>query len=333
MKRRILLPVLLSLTMCEAFSFAADPAPVPDNKPVTPVDVINTMEAGGSHAGFRRNHAKGLCFEGTFKPSQNASSLSSSNIFEGATSKVIGRFSNPGPNPASPDNMPMPHGMALQFHPDKGDTSNMSMLNVPAFAASTPEIFNELLKVKTPEQIAAFKKKYPRSETFFNFVGTHGVPESFATEDYHSLHAFKFTNKKGKTQYVRWNFVSVQGNHFLTADQAKGKTANFLSEALVSELKKGSVSWTMEAVLAKDGDSLSDPSMEWKGDHKKIEMGTLTITKTTGSGEGPCDMINFDPNNLAAGIEPSEDPILKFRSPAYGLSFGKRATEKAQGAH
>lgn len=330
MKNSVLtLALLLFQTTLGVLSFAAGPAPGA-SATVTPVDVINTMESGGIHAGFRRNHAKGLCFEGTFKPTKDASNLSSSNLFEGPTSTVMGRFSNPGPNPASADNAPMPRGMALQFHPEKGDTSNMSMLNVPAFAVSTPEAFNELLKVKTPEQIAVFKKKYPRSEVFFKFVETHGVPQSFTTVDFHSLHAFKFTNKKGQSQYARWNFISQQGNLFLTADQAKSKSANFLSEGLVSELKKGPVSWDMEAILAKERDSLTDPSAEWKGDHKKIKLGTLKITKTTGNGEGPCDMINFDPNNLAAGIESSDDPILKFRSPAYGLSFGKRATEKAK---
>lgn len=298
---------------------------------VSPLEVISTMESGGVHPGFRRNHAKGLCFEGSFKGTKEAAELSSSNLFSGPAVPFIGRFSNPGPNPEVADNAPMPRGMALQFRPRKGDVSNMSMLDVPVFSSSTPESFNELLKAKTPEQIAAFKKKNPSSAGFFAFLADHGVPQSYSTADYHSLHAFKLSNKKNQSQFVRWNFISQQGNHFLTAAEAKMKSPKYLSETLVEELKKGPLQWKMMAVLAKDGDSLTDPTKQWTGEHKAVELGTLTVTKTSGNGMAACDLINYDPNNLAAGIAPSDDPVLKFRSPAYALSFGKRSGEKAQG--
>jgi catalase len=34
----------------------------------------------------------------------------------------------------------------------------------------------------------------------------------------------------------------------------------------------------------------------------------------------------FDPNRVADGIEVSEDPILKFRSPAYSVSVARRTS-------
>jgi len=37
-----------------------------------------------------------------------------------------------------------------------------------------------------------------------------------------------------------------------------------------------------------------------------------------------CEPINFDPLVMADGIAPTNDPVLLFRSPAYGVSFGKR---------
>ncbi|MBS0554534.1 MAG: catalase, partial [Proteobacteria bacterium] len=37
-----------------------------------------------------------------------------------------------------------------------------------------------------------------------------------------------------------------------------------------------------------------------------------------------CEPINFDPMVMAEGIEASDDPVLRFRSPAYAVSFGKR---------
>ncbi|HEY5809176.1 MAG TPA: hypothetical protein VIT67_14480 [Povalibacter sp.] len=37
-----------------------------------------------------------------------------------------------------------------------------------------------------------------------------------------------------------------------------------------------------------------------------------------------CEKINFDPLVMADGIQPTNDPVLLFRSPAYAISFGKR---------
>lgn len=37
-----------------------------------------------------------------------------------------------------------------------------------------------------------------------------------------------------------------------------------------------------------------------------------------------CEAVNFDPLVMADGIAPTDDPVLRFRSPAYAVSFGKR---------
>jgi catalase len=37
--------------------------------------------------------------------------------------------------------------------------------------------------------------------------------------------------------------------------------------------------------------------------------------------------INFDPMLMADGIEPTNDPILRFRSSSYAVSHSRRLTE------
>jgi catalase len=34
--------------------------------------------------------------------------------------------------------------------------------------------------------------------------------------------------------------------------------------------------------------------------------------------------VNFDPLVMSDGVQPTNDPVLLFRSPAYAISFGKR---------
>ena len=59
--------------------------------------------------------------------------------------------------------------------------------------------------------------------------------------------------------------------------------------------------------------------------YKHFTAGTLTITQATPQQKGvACEPINFDPLVMADGIAPTNDPVLLFRTPAYGVSFGKR---------
>ena len=52
----------------------------------------------------------------------------------------------------------------------------------------------------------------------------------------------------------------------------------------------------------------------------------LAIDRMVARGaEGDCTDFIFDPNRLPTGIAPTDDPILAIRSPAYGLSFGRRS--------
>jgi len=68
----------------------------------------------------------------------------------------------------------------------------------------------------------------------------------------------------------------------------------------------------------------------WPSDRKEIKVGTLTIASATVRQGATCEKINFDPLVMADGIQPTNDPVLLFRSAAYAVSFGKRLSEQKQ---
>ncbi|WP_276967408.1 catalase [Metallibacterium scheffleri] len=70
--------------------------------------------------------------------------------------------------------------------------------------------------------------------------------------------------------------------------------------------------------------------MLWPSDRKEIKVGTLTIASATVRQGATCEKINFDPLVMADGIQPTNDPVLLFRSAAYAVSFGKRLSEQKQ---
>ena len=83
--------------------------------------------------------------------------------------------------------------------------------------------------------------------------------------------------------------------------------------------------WDMIVYVGEPGDPQDNPTLAWPETRKHFVAGTLSITQAAPQQKGvACEPINFDPLVMADGIAPTNDPILLFRSPAYGVSFGKR---------
>lgn len=53
-------------------------------------------------------------------------------------------------------------------------------------------------------------------------------------------------------------------------------------------------------------------------------MGVLTIFSALPQTGAECEKITYDPLVMSDGVEPTDDPVLLFRSPSYAFSFAKR---------
>ena len=70
---------------------------------------------GGPVAGHRRNHAKGICFTGTFEANGAGSTLSKARVFQNGSYPVIGRFNLGVPDPAAADGTARVRGIGVQI--------------------------------------------------------------------------------------------------------------------------------------------------------------------------------------------------------------------------
>ena len=76
---------------------------------LSPASMINTFEqVNGLHPGFRRNHAKGVCFSGYFESNGRGVALSKATVFRPGRVVVIERFALAGGQPYVAD-APNPH--------------------------------------------------------------------------------------------------------------------------------------------------------------------------------------------------------------------------------
>ena len=140
---------------------------------VTPARIVDRFEEiDGLHAGFRRNHAKGLGVSGSFESNGNGARLSRAAVFKPGRVPVIGRFSLDGGQPYQPDRPGTRRGLGLQFSLPDGEQWRTAMINFPLFPVRTPEIFYErLLAFKAdpatgkpdPARVKSFEERHPES--------------------------------------------------------------------------------------------------------------------------------------------------------------------------
>ena len=326
---------LTTLAVALAVTANAADAPPAAAKPVpqAAVEALNKL-SGGPHAGFRANHAKGVLVMGSFTAAKGAASLSKASHFAaGKTVPVVVRFSNGTGVPTLPDADPnaSPHGVAIRFQLAGGVNTDIVSISSNGFPVATPEEFVALLQAIGMSGPGAAKPT-----AVDQFMGSHPValkwattprpaPVSFGTLAFYGVNAFKFTNAKGQSHYVRYQIVPVGGEQVLSeADSAKA-APNYLMDELPVRVAKGPVKFRLLAQVAAEGDAVNDGSVVWPAERKLVELGTLSLTKAAADQMKEQKALLFNPLALTAGIEPSADPVLLIRPAAYGVSFAQRA--------
>jgi catalase len=297
---------------------------------VTPDQAIDAIRAtGGAQPGNRALHAKGKLYRGTFTATPDAATLSRAAHLSGGGVPALVRFSSGSGNPQQPDNVPGVRGMAVKFTLPDGSTTDVSTQTAKLFPASTPDGFVSLLKAMRPGPTAPLR--------LIGYIATHPgfvkalpvvkeankVPASYGTVAYHGLHAFRWIAADGSERFVRYHLQPGAGEEFLPADVAKAKGADFLAAELDERLASQPVRFDYQVQIAAQDDSTVDPSKPWHSE-QTVTVGTLEITGVETEREHGGDIVVFDPMRVTDGIEPSDDPVLRFRTVAYSASVKLR---------
>jgi catalase len=301
------------------------------------VAVNDALEgAYGRHEGKRRNHTKGLGATGYWVGTEEAARLSRSALFDGDKLEVVARFSTAGGDPSASDSERSPRGMGLEFRLKNGALHHMTMIHTPMFFARTPSTFLDKFlalakNVHTgkadPRKLAAFMKQHPDQAAQFHFLETNNPPASYANTAFYGIHTFRFVDHAGKTTNVKFRFVPEDGVKLLTDEQLAQKPREFLEAAFRDRVRQGPVRWEMMVTIGEPGDSEDDPTVLWPAGRREIKAGTLTLTSFASDEAAGAYKINFDPMQMADGIEPTDDPVLRFRSSSYAISHSRRQTE------
>jgi len=304
-------------------------------------DVTRALEenGGGPKPGYRRAHAKGLCFSGTFAANGAGSALSTANAFTSGDYPVIGRFSVAGGNPLASDGRNVFHSMALILKTPDGQEWRLAMDHTPIFPVADVASFIALQRATTPDPrtgkpdpavMKPFLAAHPEVKAFQDYMAKAILPSSFANATYYSINAFRFIDARGATRIVRWQFEPEAPLAGLDKKRLEQLPRDYLFREMIARTATGPSRWHLELVVANPGDVTDKATVAWTGPHRTIDAGTLTITAVQPEERGACRDLNFDPTILPRGIAVSDDPLLAARSKTYSSSFTRRALEGPQ---
>jgi len=294
------------------------------------VDGLNASY--GRHPGHRAAHAKGVLCAGTFVAAPAAARISKAPHLQGRSHQVHVRFSNGGGDPHAPDYGPEVRGMAVKFYLPDGGRTDISAQTVPRFPVRTPDAFVNLIRASAPGRgrlvrLPLFLATHPEVLPALRAnAPALKPPASYASARYYAIHAFKWAGADGSERYVRYRWVPEAGEASLSGEEARSRGADYLQNGLRERLAEEPIRFGLELQIAGPGDKVDDPTAVWPDERETVNAGTLELTGLETGRETGGDVLVFDPNRLADGIEASEDPILKFRSPAYSVSVERRSS-------
>lgn len=290
------------------------------------VQIVDSVNAAfGVHPGCRALHAKGVLCAATFTPTPAAAELCRAPHLAGPPVRAHVRFSNGSGDPDVADGAPGARGMAVKFYVG-GITTDVVGSMSPLFVARTPEDFLAFstARLQGPEAVGAYLADHPEAGPAVTAAMAPEVPASYATQSFHSLHAYGFDAADGTRRFGRYHLLPVAGDHHVDLDTAAGWPVDHLRDELVERLEAGPASFAVQVQVAADGDPTDDPTAPWAEGSAVVDLGRLDVTALAFDREGDGDVLVFDPTRVIDGIVLSDDPVLHARAAIYGESVRRR---------
>ncbi|ARP80554.1 catalase [Bordetella genomosp. 8] len=301
---------------------------------ITPEKVVDSLAPpGGAVKGYRRNHAKGICFTGSFEANGAGADVSRASVFKAGTYPVTGRFNLAGPIPTMADGAGRVRGLSLRIQTPDGQEWRTAMLDAPLFPVATPEDFYALQQASADKENPAAMKQFAATHPSLGAFGAwaHSAPftESYAEDRYNSLNSFVLTDANGENRAVRWSFVPAATVVPIPPEELAKRDPDFLSKEIGARVAAGAQKWALVLTIADKGDPTADPTQVWPDSRRRIDAGTLVVSRIEAEADGPCRDLNFDPTVLPAGMSTSDDPFPAARSAAYAVSYNRRTSESS----
>lgn len=283
----------------------------------------------GRREGQRPVHVRGVLLAGHFTAAPVAARLTRASHMQGQSVPVLARFSGGSGFAHWPDFLPDARGLAVSFEVPGEGRSDIVAATLPRFPVSTPSEFLALVRSLRPGpglawRLPWFLLRHPRVLRSLpaNAWKVARLPASYASVDYHAIHAFTWVTPYGSERHVRYHWVPEQ-RRWLSWPRAIWRGPGYLEQELRERLRRGAVRMHLQLQIARPGDTTTDPSVPWPANRDVVTVGTVELQSVVEDGRD----FAFNPMRLVDGILASEDPVLQFRRGVYELSAAARQGE------
>ncbi len=284
-------------------------------------------------------HARGAGAFGYFESTKDMSAFTKATLFTGNHKRtdLAVRFSTVIHGKGSPETARDPRGFAVKFYTDKGNYDIVGN-NLPIFfirdAVKFPDMVHSLkpspvTNKQDPNRFFDFFANVPEATHMITRLYTDlGIPKGYQYMNGSSVHGFKWFNQKGEVVYVKYSWVSKQGEKNLDLEQAAKQQSMDWQHATVSLRNaintKKYPQWDLYVQMIKPEDIHGfdfwplDATKDWPADKiEKVKIGTMTLNRNPVNYFQEVESIAMSPGNLIPGVEPSEDKLLQGRLFSY----------------
>jgi catalase len=283
-------------------------------------------------------HAKGGGAYGVFEVTNDVSDLTLADLFQpGRKTPMLARFSSVAGELGSPDTWRDPRGFALKFYTQAGNY-DMVGNNTPVFFMRDPSKFQDFIRSQKRHPVTHLRDNdmqwdywslSPESAHQVTWLmGDRGIPKNWRHMDGFSSHTYMWVNAAGRKAWVKYHFLTDQGNEFLPqadADAMAGADSDhYLRDLHTAIEQRDFPSWTLKVQVMPLEDAANyrfnpfDLTKVWPhSDYPLTEVGKMTLNENPENYHIHIEQAAFEPSNFVPGIGPSPDKMLLARLFSY----------------
>ncbi|GAB3944410.1 catalase [Corynebacterium tapiri] len=283
-------------------------------------------------------HAKGLGAFGELHITEDVSAYTKASLFQkGTVTPMAARFSTVAGESGSPDTWRDVHGFALRFWTQEGNYDIVGN-NTPVFFMRDSVKFPDFIQsqkrhpatgLRSADMQWDFWTRTPESAHQVTYLmGGRGTPRSAREMNGYGSHTFQWINAEGEAFWVKYHFISEQGVHNLTQDEATkaaGETPDLHRQDLYEAIERGDFPrWSVEVQIMPLDEAETyrfnpfDLTKVWsKKDYPRKKIGYFELNRNPVNFHAQIEQIALDPSNLVPGVGFSPDKMLQGRIFAY----------------